>query len=425
MTNYANTKLLGEIPLFLVVITLPLSGSLNSIAIILLVVQCILITPLNHYKNILSREVIISFIFYLLLLIGVLHTQDLSNGIFQLEQKVSLIIFPIVFSLLPTINSEKIKHLMMLFVLSIVLSLIYCISYVVVTNISQFRISEAYFLKFLSHDLVKPIGSHATYFSMFIVLSIFILFEKISGPFYKSKYVHIFLSIFLISCLFLLAARIEIISFLLILSLFLFKICYKSAKFSKYLILYSLFMSCMFYTISDIGALKYRYSQIYTFQLNDLIGSNNENGVTQRIFFWENSIEIIKRSPLYGHGTGDVNLEFDKQYSILLKENPSYPDSIVKAIYIFSKNNYNSHNQYLQIFIMLGIIGILAFTTILIYSMIISILTRNFLHFTFLTIIIISCLTECIFDRQMGVVFFSLFNSIFILDQKKISKLKN
>ncbi|HOZ87964.1 MAG TPA: O-antigen ligase family protein, partial [Bacteroidia bacterium] len=218
--------------------------------------------------------------------------------------------------------------------------------------------------------------------------------------------------------LLLLASRIVLFTFILIALAYLLNTAFLRRRNHKLLIVIVSGGLILAFVFSGTNYFKNRFSEIYNVNMNNLIGSNNENGVTQRFFFWRNSLAIIQRSPVIGHGTGDANIEFSKQYADLLRQNPDYPESVVEAMHFFEKQQYNSHNQFLQVLILFGVTGLAVFLSLFARSYYVCYKRKNLLYFSFLTIVFFSCLTECVFDRQFGVVFFSVFNAVFLFHGK-------
>lgn len=89
---------------------------------------------------------------------------------------------------------------------------------------------------------------------------------------------------------------------------------------------------------------------------------------------------------------------------------------------------FNTHNQYLAILIKNGIVGLIAFLLMLSYFFSISIKAKDFLYFSFLTILSIGFFTENIIDANKGIFFFAFFNTLLgynclnTLKQKKLVK---
>jgi O-antigen ligase len=113
---------------------------------------------------------------------------------------------------------------------------------------------------------------------------------------------------------------------------------------------------------------------------------------------------ILKEHWLFGVGLGNVQKGLDNCYSGYTYKN--YDD--------YSNVTYNSHNQYLDLWLKLGIFGLALFLVFLLWG----INNMGLSYGIFLFIIMMSMLTENIFDRQVGVVFFTLFNTLFFINRK-------
>src|SRR5690606_17752557 len=91
---------------------------------------------------------------------------------------------------------------------------------------------------------------------------------------------------------------------------------------------------------------------------------------TNRIVIWKNSIELIRLTPVFGLGTGDVQDELIKVY----KKNKE----------LWRMQFFNSHNQYIDYWLRYGIVGLTIFAFMLIYVFRYSYKRSNFLYFAFL-----------------------------------------
>lgn len=412
----SKRELLLSSAILLVVLMLPFPGILSGISVIILGLVWIL---QKHYKNfrlLLNLNFAVFFLFYLLLVIGLIYTEDFKSGVFQLEQKLSLLVFPLIFATIPKINAIKQKKMFSFFVLICFLASLYCLCAGLVNNYGRNKFGHVDLAYFTNQDLAGYIGSHSTYFSMHIAFSVFILAGHIKNKAADRRYLLVFLTlgVYFVLFLFLLASRIVLLAFLFISCVYVIRLVFRKrlGPYSFFAILagLSLFLAASLKT----DYFKSRFSEVYNFRGADLIGSNNENGVTQRVFFWKNGIEIISRSPLFGYGTGDANIEFKKQYERLLLEHPDYTPSVINAIHFFARHQYNAHNQFLQVLILFGFFGLAIFILLLARSYYIAFLERNVLHFSLLTIVFFACFTECILDRQIGIEFFSFFNCLFM-----------
>jgi len=85
---------------------------------------------------------------------------------------------------------------------------------------------------------------------------------------------------------------------------------------------------------------------------------------------------------------------------------------------------YNLHNQYVEIFIKSGIIGLIVFMVwIIIFFK--EALNRKKMYFFFLLIFFTSALTESNLEVHRGIVFFALFNSLFFFCERDVWRFRN
>jgi O-antigen ligase len=82
--------------------------------------------------------------------------------------------------------------------------------------------------------------------------------------------------------------------------------------------------------------------------------------------------------------------------------------------------NYNYHNQYIQIFAELGIVGLILFLMILFVILKEVINTKDYFLFSFIIITLAVCITETFLWRQRGMVFFIII-SLLLSRSKKLS----
>ncbi len=155
--------------------------------------------------------------------------------------------------------------------------------------------------------------------------------------------------------------------------------------------------------------MKERYLKVVE---KDLILPNQNqepHEVNYRYGIWHCANNLISNHFVLGVGADKVQEKLNNCYNKFTYK--SYED--------FSKVTYNSHNQYLDQILKFGIFGLILFVMALFYYY----PSSSVLYQTFIIVVSISFLTENILDRQIGVVFVSLFNAIFvILKLNKVEK---
>lgn len=135
-------------------------------------------------------------------------------------------------------------------------------------------------------------------------------------------------------------------------------------------------------------------------------------GTALRIYQMRVFLEMLSEQHIFFNGFG---LEASQSY-IRQKAREHNLDDLY--------GDYNFHNQYVQTFAELGIIGFLILISMLIVNLKNAFLHKDFLHITFAITMIMLFLSESFFCRQRGIIFFiilyCLFNSASLHSQQRI-----
>jgi hypothetical protein len=130
-------------------------------------------------------------------------------------------------------------------------------------------------------------------------------------------------------------------------------------------------------------------------------GNPSGHSLTQRIEYFKTGMKIFVKNPLFGVGAGDVPTKFIEQYEI--------DGSILDPEF-----RNRSHNQYLTFLISFGIIGFL----LIMLSLLIPVFKlkgyKNYLFVIFMSIALLSMLSEDTLETHAGVSFFAYFYSLFL-----------
>lgn len=155
------------------------------------------------------------------------------------------------------------------------------------------------------------------------------------------------------------------------------------------------------FTIILIGMIpvnKARYQEMVDFEQD--YTQNRWGGRAIRIQKWLNTLELIAENPMLGTGVGDMQNELQKVY----KRN---------NFEIAYRYAFNPHNQYLQTWATVGLIGLFFLLGILAFSLRNALNSKNELYVLLVFILAFSMITESMLERQKGVVFFSFFLLLF------------
>lgn len=349
-----------------------------------------------------KKEFIIGSSLFILQLIYLLFSDNLSEGIFLTEIKLTIFIFPLVFSICGHILTKE-EHFKILdaFLFGILLSLCYCFghAFYLQLTIGLLPVNWALF----SDTLLDPSGISHVYFGIYCAFGISLLvykqlqFGKLSKLNLLELSVMILFMVFVVPKMALLALFVSLI----------YMIVSNREQLSKTALTYILIMFLLFFACVFLLPKSYQRIRQFTFgyarenMVNDI--NNYSANRTAPLYC---SLDLLKDNWISGFGVG----ELQSQMNIWYKEHGL--DQLV---------NYNTHNQYLDYILTFGILGLLLLLFNLGYSFYLS-FKYNLRIYSVLTFILsLSFLTETVLGSNKGVIFFAFMNSLFMsyLNQKE------
>ncbi len=388
------------IALYLVVFTIPFGGALNSASIILLAVCWIAEGEFaSKIRSLRERPIILLYIaFYGAYLIGMLYTENRSVGQFNLEKKMTLLALPIILGTSTSFNWQMRNAALWCFVVSCCLAALINMG----GAIYQFvRFDDTSY--FFHEKLTSIVQLQTPYFGMFMALTIVILTNYwLNERDRLSKWMKIIwsVSVLLIICyIVLLSARTAIIFITLYGVVVAFTASKKGARWAG-LGICILAVGIVALMVAQSEYLQERFVKPLVSDITAIDGGR-ETGLSIRIVKWKCSLVGFKDHPILGVGTGDAT---DTQGGCYEKEGfwGMYP-----------QYRYNSHNQYLEVALTLGLMGLLLFLASVLFSLLSALQRKDYLFLSFLALFSFCCLTESILERQWGIVFFTFFVSLF------------
>ncbi len=343
---------------------------------------------------------------YLLYLLSLLFTTNFNGVDKTLTTRLSILAFPLIFGLsntsIKTITQKQIRIFLSTYFL---VSIIYCGLIVVYfyqvwffSNIENINLFYAH----LTYEM-WGINQHPIYASIFIAIAVLSGLKLVYLSNSKSYKLIIITGLILQFIMLLFLARKSIILALGLASVIYLYYYFKNKKQKKYLFAILVVISIMF-LLAPVT--QKRFKEVFNIHSYSKIETTNSTSI--RFAIYKCVIENIKEKPIFGHGIGDVKTELDKCYS--------------KTSSILLKNKYNSHNQYLSVWLSNGIFGIIIFLIFLGSNFKRAFEQKNLLSISLLIFFCVVMLFENILERQSGVILFSLVINLFAFITMENSK---
>lgn len=329
--------------------------------------------------------------FWLLHLLSKLWANDLSLANSNLETKLSFLIMPIFFTL-TYIDKDWRKAMFLAFVVGNVLACFYCLYDAYGMFQENGKVSE-FIMKQFSELL------HPSYFGMYLILSMMLAGNFILQKEFASKLVNALLGLsFLLFtvCVLLLQSKNAIVALFFIPLMLVVWYVVKKGKWEKglaALIGILLIVGTAFYVTPN---LQKRFANVYNSFTQKTIKADSKESTDARLIAWSAATTLIEKRLALGYGAGQEKDNLVRIY----KENGNTEAEKIRL---------DAHSQYLQTGIALGLLGMVPLLFMFIRLIYQGYEKRNGLIILFSFLVFFSCLTESMFERQAGVLFFVFF----------------
>jgi O-antigen ligase len=342
-------------------------------------------------------------LYFLTQLLGILYAPDIITGWKNVESKLGYLVLPIIFCSSDFVGDNIRRKIMTVTAIGLTVASMYCF----VNAAIQFSRGHDRSV-FFYHNLLKPIDQHAVYFSVYAFISI--LFLWWDGDHLQWLRQQLWL-------------RISWIGYFVLLIYFL-------CVFTK--ILVGSFKKWQVFLILGIGILviaslfafnnpvRQRFSDLLRFNRGTLIKEKYTqgdyfNGIEFRLLLWPVTTELIQENNAILFGVGSSNTQ-----ALLAKK------FLLMGLYTGNKTgndhgylDYNCHNQFLQISLQSGIIGLLIFLS---WSFIVIKRTtqkKNKILSGIIIMIFVFFFTESVFEREFGMILCTIFPLLYLYPKGK------
>lgn len=353
---------------------------------------------------------IFPFLFFIVHLLGLSYSENLKSGLFDIEVKLSFLFIPLVAIFITEKVKINYRLILKLFVYGNLIASLICICFAFFNSIQFNEIGNLVFktsvwptltngmsffqlinhrYSYFSYSYLS-IFHHPSYFSVYILFSIFILVYLIQlGK--TNRLISYILIIYFSIFIWLLGSRAAYITYLIGFSTFFVILV---LKYKKYWIALAVFGVGIFISIITISNKQLSTNVNETIAVMD--GESINNYSDMRLRLWKSGFEIFKENLLFGVGVGDLDKEMSAKY--------------VQYNFDLEKEHiHNPHNQYLTEAATLGLVGLIIFAGWIITTLIITIKRKQFLFFYFMLIVAVNLFFESMLNLIAGIAFFVFF----------------
>jgi len=390
--------------------SLPLKNNLNSIAIILLAAFAFLLVVVNKQfdKQIFYRLTPL-VVFFILTLVSTVYSEDKQESLSMVVRMLPFALFPFIFSAIQFKEKSFLK-LLKIYVFWMLLLCFYSHTQIL---IKLYQNDDLLYNIFNSHYSYlnlseETIGLHSTYYAYYVIIAIVFLTKFLFDE--KSriiKVVYLLMMGYFTFFVFHLSARLPIATLFLFYNI---AIVYYFIKQKK--LVWGIFFLLLLYFISSIviynvRITRYRFQHLTGFTYAD--GTRHDDGVN-KILQWKASA-AANNNFIFGNGIGDANQAIFDTY---LHHDLEY----------YFEKKYNAHNQFIQTYVGLGLLGTAILLFIFGYYIQLFYRNRQLIPLVLLLLTFLLFQTESYLQRHNGVVMFGFLICFFANygEKKKLPK---
>jgi O-antigen ligase len=310
---------------------IPLSTSLMDLFALVTFACWILSGKVFELPKLMKRSpvALVSVLLFLLFVIGIFYSSaDLLYSLEYFKKYREIIYLPAVISILEDNQQAKINAEYS-FVIGCMILL--CISYLM------------HFSLFPIHRYGDSILFHITHSFFMAILAYWSAHYLIESKQYRYLWLFV-LAAAIYNTIFIAPGRTGMFVLFILLILFVFQRLSLKKQILAFLLLCSLFTGSFFISNNFSTRLDEAWHEIATYH-----HGTSRTSLGQRLDWWNDSLELIKRRPIFGYGTGG----FTTAHNQLIKGTDIEPTD-------------NPHNEYLFITVQLGLIGLILFLALFI-----------------------------------------------------------
>ena len=323
-----------------------------------------------------------------------------DNALQYLERRLSLLVFPLGFYFVdPGFQKKQRNWLLLTFELASFVLTVYITVETIPLIVKHWNIINmgTGFNWAFRHHVESIVGIHPTYLSVFLLFAVFLKMHRLveqdmAQPWWYVSWNAFQMALMLLCCL-LLSARGPLIAFGVGLLVYFFQVNWKRTIFGLAAALPIVVL--LFLNVPAIGG---RFTELIGASASPAEKELNSTNIRHEIY--KCNSELLAEHWLLGIGIGNVQPALNSCYERNGQEK-------------LREMEFNTHNQYAQIWLSNGLPGLIIFILMLGIPLFISIKKKDLPYQVFLIMMIICFFTENLLARQHGVVFFAFFNALF------------
>ncbi|NNM15358.1 MAG: O-antigen ligase family protein, partial [Bacteroidia bacterium] len=321
----------------------------------------------------------------------IFFSDDTSSAVFQTEKRLSLLVIPFAFLFWNwKLDVKQLNAIKTVFVASCFLVVLRLLGILIYADFFQEAWNHPNFSFMMRNAAESITGFHPSYLALYLsfsicILLLWLLFPKQQFKKHTKGMMVIGVLVFVI-LIWLLAARMPLLGLFIALLAMAF---WKAANIKRFALVSVVLIAVLFAAVFFSPSLKERSMQLINSGFS-MPADEDFNDTNVRLAIYTCSLKLLKENWHSGYQPGDVYQHLNECY-----ESTFNSDKL-------REKNFNTHNEYFNIWLGCGIIGFALFLMMLFLPLKMALRADEKLYVLFLILFMVSCLTENVLSRQHG-----------------------
>lgn len=358
------------------------------------------------FKNLLDSSTLFLGIFFLLHIVGLTYSENIDEAVRIVVLRLPLLLVPPFLFYSRFLGNHQRKKIEFTYATVCIIAGLIGLGY---------RLYYIYFINYNTNwlyndNLVSIFGLQAVYFGIYLCIASIFITKSLLDKEQTKKWLLIPAIALLCIFMFLLASRASLILFFLLNFIVVFYFGFRRNKkiipvfmgvFAMLLLVVFLVFPTTIKRFKSIANIEFTFDKNPDYyHFGEELDESQWNGLNSRLAMWTAAFQTVGEQLIFGVGTGDKQDELRKTYEKL-------------HFNLGLERNFGTHNQYLEVLLMFGIVGLILFFLVLFIPIFRFLKEQNIISALIIAAFLVAFLTEDFLSRNQGVAIFAFFYAYF------------
>jgi len=386
--------------LMAVLASLPFDMFYSHLILISYIIHTLIHLKKENVKPIIAIKVLALQSVFLLTVVSTIYSINKPEAFNEWGKHLTILAFPLIFCLNPLDTRKYLPKLLQAFALVCSATVVYLYADAFIT-IKHYQLPFATIFSpaFTNHNFSEPIGMHATFFSMQLMVALAYLASSLTREKQLSaRLTNIFCCIILTAGIVQLSSKAILFALIIMVNVAVPWFLFLGRARWRFVLIAGMLTLLAAGVVLVSPAFRYRLT---TSLKADLTKQTTGETYDSRLARWQTTLELIAKKPITGYGAGtEISLLQERFYQ--------------KKLYDSFLQRLNGHSEYLSITLKSGIIGLLVYLATIIMGFKISVNKKDLPFFVFMMVIAVISFSENLLDVDKGTFFYAFFFSFFM-----------